>query len=149
MAKTQTFHLSSPKILNVDSSWESANQAHINWFVSYAPEREAESNERVLFATLHAVTDDGRGNVQVAAMIQESTDFTDWESFEKALAESDALDTLYLFALNGLRTALSLVGGAVGPVDNSPEPEFDQLVPADDLDDEQPATSDRTTEADS
>lgn len=136
--------LSSPRILDVDVSWGPSDQAHVNWFVNYAPEREEGTDERVLFATLHVVGTTCRGNVQVAATVGESTDFEDWTSFENALAASDALDTLYVFALSGLRTAFSLVGGMAEVPESSPEPEFDRLVPADETDSGQASASDST-----
>lgn len=131
MTSTIPFRLADPMVLDVDAAWTESESPHVNWYISYAPEREEDSLHRVLFATLHTVGESCRGNIRVAATLADQFEDAEWDIFEEELRDSDALQTLYAFARTTLRMVLSAVGDASEIPEFSPEPEFDHLVRVD------------------
>lgn len=123
------FRLTDPDVVSLNASREESQDPHVNWFVGYAPEREAEFDARVIMGSLHVVGETGRGDIRVAGLLFDNADAQyDDESLPEVLANSDAVETLYDFARVSLRSVLAIVDADARIPDASPDPEIDQLV---------------------
>jgi hypothetical protein len=106
----ELFTLTSPDVIRVHATSGESDKSHVVWSVGYAPEKESETDARVIFGTLHAAGPNAFGDVVVSAMlIDTSKDAYAEADIEAVLAQSDAIETLYDFAKANLRPVLAVV----------------------------------------
>ncbi|WP_308492804.1 hypothetical protein [Microbacterium terrisoli] len=121
-----------PSVMDVASSALYDAEPHVAWSVGYAPELDDDGG-RFLLASLHAAGHEGRVDVEIAAT-QLGGDYPAAlegdaaASFEAALADAEALETLYAFARMTAISALGLVDIDVEVPRMTPAPAVSQLV---------------------
>lgn len=131
MIRPTSIHLTDPRIIEVRASIAGEGEEHVNWLVDIAPTAEARLNLRVVFATLHAYGAGGNCDVVVGARMKyPKVATTPLEEFEAALAESEALETLYDYARVHARSLLGLVESDGTLPAKAPDPTFGRLAEA-------------------
>ncbi|RFA12637.1 hypothetical protein B7R21_09835 [Subtercola boreus] len=126
--------------VEADSDPVGEENEHIDWFVSFAPEREERSNARVVIGTLHAAIADCRAYVTVGSMFFDSSSEDvqdDLTKLPKLIAESSALETLYDYARTNLGALFGMLGIYAPIPRKSPDPEVSPFN-SDDEDEESP-----------
>lgn len=131
-----------PMIMSLSASVIEDSEAHAAWMVGYAPTSD-ENGERFLLAHLHAASDEGRVDVEVAAAIVggPSGDIDEGESadsFARFLTKNDQLRTLYDLARITARGLLGTIGTRIDLPPSSPPVRVSRLVRADTNADDHP-----------
>lgn len=121
-----------PEVMEVRAMRAVVDEPHVNWLVSFAPERDDEDLGRVVYATIHAAGEGGVGEVTVACLMGISAkNDPGVEGFGDLLAQSRALETLWDVARMAFRSAVSATEIEVSLPAKAPDAEMGQLVRSD------------------
>lgn len=132
IALNSSLDILGPEVMEVRAMRATIEEQHLNWFVSFAPERDEDNIGRVVYGTIHAAGESGVGEVTVACMMGISAeDDPGVEGFGDLLAQSRALETLWDVARMALRSAMSPTEIEVSLPAKAPDPEMGQLVRSD------------------
>lgn len=127
---SESFLLSSPELLAVSASQPVSEEMsdHVVWTVSYHPTLSSSKRGpwRPVVGTLHAADQSGNGDVSVGAILK-NIHGADPDDFEAALADSDALETLYDVARSHLLPVMRSVGCDIVLDRKAPEVELHEL----------------------
>jgi len=134
MLTSDDLRLVGPDVIEVSARHERLDP-HVKWWVDYAPEPATTLSGRVVFGTLHAFGAAGGAEVTVASVIKYPNGASPTsEEFEKALKDSDALETLYDYARTVVSSVAAIVNARPELDRKAPEPVFGQLKRASESD---------------
>jgi hypothetical protein len=120
------FVLNDLEVIQFRASKSGTQPEHVDWRVGYAPETipASQGTARVVVATLHAGGEKGWADLTVGSVFAQGPPSESQDAIADEIAESDAIQALFMFARSHLVGMLATIGVTVD-IDRSIPDEFE------------------------